>query len=178
MIHAARELTPGFAGFWDADLATPLEAIPGFIETMEANSRLQLVMGARVRLMGRRIKRKASRHYLGRVFATTVSLTLQLPVYDTQCGAKLFRVNDGLAGLFRDAFVSRWIFDVEILARMIQASGGDRAAVAEGIYELPLSEWEDIDGSKLRSKDFVAALRDIFRIRQKYLAGGRGSGTP
>ena len=43
----------------------------------------------------------------GRIFATCASLVLNLPVYDTQCGAKLFRVTPEIQKLFGEPFSSR-----------------------------------------------------------------------
>ena len=126
-----------------------------------------MVFGARIRLLGRTIHRKAVRHYTGRLFATAASLTLSIPVYDTQCGAKIFRVTHGLEQVLAEPFSSRWIFDVEIVARFIQRRG--HAFCVAGIYEYPLQTWEDVGGSKLRGSDFLKAGLDLMAIHRRYL---------
>lgn len=163
---AAMERSPAVVGFWDADLATPLTEIPSFLDIFEDRPEIDMVFGARVRLLGRQISRRASRHYFGRFGATLISQTLGLAVYDTQCGAKLFRVNDALREIFSTPFLSRWIFDVEIIARLVRTRGRD--AAARSIYELPIREWNDVHGSKVTSRDFIRALRDLFKIRRAY----------
>ncbi len=165
-ILAAMERSPDLVGFWDADLATPLTEIPLFLDVFETRPEIDMVLGARVRLLGRQISRRESRHYFGRVGATLISQTLGLAVYDTQCGAKLFRANDVVRGIFAAPFLSRWIFDVEIIARYAQKRGRDAAANA--IYELPIRVWHDVQGSKVKSKDFIRALRDLWKIRRAY----------
>ena len=135
-----------YVGYWDADLATPLNPILEFIGELKRKSDLLLVMGARVQLLGRTILRKRYRHYLGRIFATVASVVLRMPVYDTQCGAKMFVASEPVALAFRDPFISRWVFDVEILARLV-CRGNVNPQVA--IYEYPLFEWYDVKGSKI-----------------------------
>lgn len=150
-------------GFWDADLATPLELIPQFVALADRLENVDIVMGCRVALLGRDIDRKASRHYLGRIFATAASMVLSIPVYDTQCGAKLFRVNGDTRTLFADPFGSRWIFDVELIARHLKVRPN-----GHGIYELPLDSWKDVGESKVRSLDFVRAISEMIRIYRRY----------
>lgn len=178
-MNAAFERGSRYAGYFDADLAAPLEEIPRLRAVLEAHESIEMVFGARVQLMGRRIDRSRLRHYLGRVFATVASETLGLPIYDTQCGAKLFRVTEATRALFAEPFVGGWIFDVEILARRIAAAGTEGSPdVAEVIYELPLDTWVDVAGSKVGPGDFFRAMLAMWRIRGRYLSTRRATGTP
>jgi glycosyltransferase involved in cell wall biosynthesis len=157
-------------GFWDADLATPLSAILDFRRLLEERPGLEVVIGSRVVLLGRRIERRALRHYLGRAAATAIAIALGLRVYDTQCGAKLFRAGPTARELFREPFVARWAFDVEILARLIRARrGSSLPPAAEVVCEVPLAEWVDVGGSKVRPLDYLRAGVDLLRIWLRYL---------
>ena len=165
----AFESDPDYVGFWDADLATPLDAILEFRDVLEGRPDVEMAFGARVRLLGRSIRRNRLRHCLSRFFAITASLFLRVAIYDTQCGAKLFRVTPGLAALFREPFVTRWIFDVEIIARLMRdRTGTQRPQVRDIVYEVPLSEWRDAAGSKIRARDFVIAIFGMVEIFRKY----------
>ncbi len=157
-------------GFWDADLATPLEQIPDLAGVLLGTPGLTMVFGARVRLLGRQIHRQRARHYLGRCFATAASRVLRMQIYDTQCGAKLFRVTPELADVLARPFLSRWIFDVELLARFLARHGGDPAPVREMIYEYPLPAWSDVAGSKVHPLDFFKAFNELLQIRRHYLS--------
>jgi len=158
---------PQLVGFWDADLATPLLDIDSFRALFEHQPDLQIVMGSRAKLLGTHIERSELRHYFGRIAATAVSGILGIPVYDTQCGAKLFRVQPGLPALFGEPFITRWAFDVEILARwLIHRETG--AEAHRSIVEVPLQRWIDVPGSKLRVGDFLRAPTDLWRIWRRY----------
>jgi len=157
---------PTYIGFWDADLATPLEVIPDFTALLRERAELDMVFGARVKLLGRQVVRRRLRHYPGRVFATAVSVALGMPIYDTQCGAKIFRHTELIRGLFAQRFLSRWIFDVEIIARYkiaLRQSGAGKKA-EDGMYELPLQKWCDMGHSKVKLKDYFRAAFDLGRI--------------
>lgn len=164
-ILAAAAENPAVVGFLDADLSTPLAAVDDFLAVLRTRPEVEFVLGARVLLMGRDVKRKAWRHYLGRVFATGVSHALDLPVYDTQCGAKMLRLDAATGTLFATPFRSRWIFDVELIARYLQlpVEAGGRAR-RDRLYELVLPAWHDKPGSKLRWHDFVRAAVELGHI--------------
>lgn len=163
-MRAAMDRGCRLVGFWDADLATPLAEIEAFRELL-ACQKVEIVLGARVRLMGRRIERRPLRHYLGRVFATLASMTLGITVYDTQCGAKIFRNSELLAQVLARPFVSKWIFDVEILARCIALSGRRGRDFEEMVVEHPLGSWTDVPGSKLGLLDFPRAVWELGMIK-------------
>ncbi len=165
----ALEGKPTYVGFWDADLATPLEVIRTFTQLLDAQPELEMIMGARVQLLGRHIERSALRHYAGRLAATAISTVLGLRVYDTQCGAKLFRA-DGARGLFEEPFRTRWIFDAEIIARLIVGLGARSGPAARDVvYEYPLHAWMDVRGSKVGPGDYLRAAVDLYRIYDRYM---------
>ena len=120
ILAGARASGRQLVGFFDADLSTPLAAIDDFLAV------LAHAPGRRVRPRlardadGPRRQAEGRAALPGRVFATAVSLALDLPVYDTQCGAKMLRVNAATATLFAAPFRSRWIFDVELIARYLR----------------------------------------------------------
>jgi dolichyl-phosphate beta-glucosyltransferase len=158
-----------YVGYWDADLATPLADVAVFEQILENDPALFTVFGARVKLMGRHVRRNEARHYVGRVFATLVSMSLRAAVYDTQCGAKLFRSGELLRTIVEDPFTSRWVFDVEILARLNRLHRrGQAPPLASLLYEHPLMRWVDVRGSKVSLADFPAAALDLLRIHLRY----------
>jgi glycosyltransferase involved in cell wall biosynthesis len=161
----------GLVGFFDADLSTPLRAIDDFLTVLRDRPGVEFVLGSRVMLMGRDIKRKSTRHYLGRVFATAVSHALDLPVYDTQCGAKIIRANAATATLFAAPFRSPWIFDVELIARYLRlpVAPGEPAR-RDRLYELVLPAWHDKPGSKLHWHDFARAVVELGFIWRERVA--------
>ena len=140
-------------GYWDADLATPLETINDFCKLLNSRD-TSLVMGSRVKLLGRHIERNPLRHYTGRIFATCASLLLNIGVYDTQCGAKIFKNTALLKQVFGRPFTVNWIFDVEMLARFEVISDQSISQLSSHWHEYPLKEWIDIKGSKVKLKDF------------------------
>lgn len=155
-----------YLGYWDADLAAPLSELDGFLRILEQRREVAAVLGSRVRMLGHTVVRSRRRYLLGRIFAACAAKLLQLPVYDPQCGAKLFRASARVRALFQQPFCSNWAFDVELLARMV-ASGADLGS-GGCVYELPLSEWRDVGGSKLRHLGGTQALADLWRIRRRY----------
>ncbi len=169
VLHALDQFSPRIVGFWDADLATPLNAVLPLAEVLDDKPAIEMVFGARVKLLGREVQRRAIRHYPGRVFATMVSMLLQLSIYDSQCGAKLFRVTPHTREIFSEVFLSKWIFDVEILARYTQKLKLSPQQLGALIYEYPLQKWTDVAGSKIHPADFVKAFADLWRIYAAYL---------
>jgi glycosyltransferase involved in cell wall biosynthesis len=146
--------------YLDADLSTPPAELLRLLSVMRATGCAVLV-AARVGLLGRGIERTTARHYLGRLFATAASLALGLHVYDTQCGAKLFRRHRALEHAVATPFHSRWAFDVELLARLAR---GPNALAPDAIREEPLMVWRDVPGSKLKAGHMAQAAIDLLAI--------------
>jgi glycosyltransferase involved in cell wall biosynthesis len=159
-----RALASGAAavGYLDADLSTPPEEMLRLVAALEGPG-IQVVLGSRVSLLGRRIERKRARHYLGRVFASVASLALRIPVYDTQCGAKVFLRSPALESALSKPFGSRWAFDVELLGRLLVGENGAPQLDEAAFVEVPLYRWRDVQGSSLSPWQMLEAGKDLLR---------------
>jgi glycosyltransferase involved in cell wall biosynthesis len=144
-------------GYWDADLATPLEAIPDFVRIVDRLSSVDVVFGSRCRMLGHRINRTIKRRVISGLCATLARMALRLPIRDTQCGAKVFRTTPAFCSAISAPFTAGWLFDVELFGRVANGTSAPRDA----FYELPLSEWADIAGSKVSGR---AVINSGFRM--------------
>lgn len=153
----AVETGAALTGYWDADLATPLESLADFVLIADRYGDVDVVFGSRRRILGHRIERSLKRRVISRLCSAMARLALRLPIGDTQCGAKLLRRTDALSAAIQHPFTAGWLFDVELFARIAATMATPRRA----FYELPLSEWDEVAGSKVSGS---AVLRAGFRM--------------
>ena len=153
-----------YIGYLDADLATPISEIVRLLNYAEKNTDKKLIMGTRIKLLGNRVKRSLVRHYFGRIFATIISqFVLKIPVYDTQCGAKIIQAPLAQE-IFKTPFYTKWLFDVELLLRMRKQS----IDLTQNVVEIPLFEWTEMGDSKIRWYEFLSVPFQIIKLYAKY----------
>ncbi len=138
-----------WVAFADADGATPAyEIVRLFDFVFSQPDNLQCVWASRIRMLGRTVKRKLTRHLSGRVFATLASTLLLGNVYDTQCGFKILPVQ-WFRKIDPELRESGLCFDIELLLAL-HFSGAR-------VIEMPV-DWEDIAGGQ------VSLWRDSFKM--------------
>ncbi len=160
----ALESPDPFIGYYDADLATPPSELLRLVASMDARPDVECVLGARVALLGTVVERRPARHYAGRLFASAASTALGVQVYDTQCGAKVFRAGAALRAAVELPFRSRWAFDVELLDRLLRGGPAVPAIRPEQFLEVPLQAWRDVSGSGMSLRGGLEAFLDVGRI--------------
>jgi len=150
-----------YIAYLDADLATSLEECLSM--TSYLNDNIRFVFGSRIKRIGAVIERNYFRFLVGRIIATSISYILKLDVYDTQCGCKVFS-KELATVVFKDAFVSKWLFDVEIFDRIIKFYGRDK--VLKKMMEVPLVKWIDAGDSKVKTSYFFKLWVDLYQINK------------
>lgn len=163
-------------GYTDSDLATPPPELLRLVDALESTG-AEAVLGSRVGLAGTRIERKLWRHMVGRVFATVAGAILHARFYDTQCGAKVFRATPLLRAALDEPFHSRWAFDVELIGRLLSGAGGVAPILEKDFVEVPLQEWVDVGGSKLKFTSMARVTLDLAVIAAELEKRRQGSKT-
>ena len=128
----------------------------------EATNPVDAILSSRVALAGHEIKRKSSRHYIGRIIATFLTNGWEDAPYDTQSGFKLFRNSSSLQSALENRFKTHWFVDIELLTRIGIANRG-----VLDIWEEPLTSWRDVGGSKLGLRKTPKLLTEISVARRE-----------
>lgn len=162
-LHCIKTFSFEKIAYLDADLSTSLEEC---IElSSQVNSETVFVFGSRIAKVDNNIKRKRYRFLIGRFIATLISNQLRLKVYDTQCGCKIFH-HSVVKQSFKETFISKWLFDVEIFHRLIRLLG--REKIHMSIKEIPLKAWEDTEESRVKFTYFFKLWVDLYNIGRTY----------
>jgi hypothetical protein len=84
-----------------------------------------------------------------------------MPFYDTQCGAKYFRDTPALRAALASPFLSRWVFDIELLGRLYIGTAEIPGIPMEKFREVTLRRWIAVADSKLSLPGMTKALLDL-----------------
>jgi len=149
-------------GYLDSDFAFELEDLRVvFLESQSKlgeNAKYSAIIGSRVKLAGRKIQRSNVRHYSGRAIATYICQGWALAPYDAQSGFKIFTFDSYFREAISKSFITSWFFDIEIILRLEKLN-------FLGIWEIPLTEWSEIEDSTIKPIDFFLILKQILQAR-------------
>jgi len=165
VLHCTSKFEARFVAFLDADLATSFEECLRIYSYAAAKDGISFAFASRILKIGSEIKRKKFRFVVGRIVATMISSILGIKVYDTQCGCKVFE-KELAQELFKEKFISKWLFDVELFFRMIQRYG--RPAAIKKMIEVPVKKWVDKGDSKVQMTYFFKLWIDLMKIKRTY----------
>jgi dolichyl-phosphate beta-glucosyltransferase len=158
--HALRTgvlVTEGdFVLVMDADLSTPMEELRKLLPYL-SDDEFDIAIGSRALALSDIIKKQPWwRRGMGKTFNKIVKTLVIDGFSDTQCGFKLFK-GEIARGLFEEAKIDRFAYDVEILA-LAKKKG-------YGIKEVPI-RWINSPESRVDPvKDSLQMLADLVRIR-------------
>jgi dolichyl-phosphate beta-glucosyltransferase len=140
----------------DADLSTPMEELRKLLPYL-SDDEFDIAIGSRALALSDIIKKQPWwRRGMGKTFNKIVKTLVIDGFSDTQCGFKLFK-GEIARGLFEEAKIDRFAYDVEILA-LAKKKG-------YGIKEVPI-RWINSPESRVDPvKDSLQMLADLVRIR-------------
>lgn len=161
ILHCNSENVAPVLAYLDADLATSLEECLSYLNYLRGDT--YFVFASRILKIGAVVERRFTRFLFGRIIATFISNILDIKVYDTQCGCKVFK-KELAEILFQKPFISKWLFDVEIFSRIICYYGKEKGL--NSMEEIPVKRWVDQGESKVKISYFFRLWYDLYLIRK------------
>ena len=162
ILHLVENKGVKSVGFMDADLSTGFDDYLTLVQELHApEGSKKMVFGSRKTMEENRIERTLFRSLASKIIGLMIRSVLRLPIHDTQCGAKVFSA-DLARFCFRNNFVTKWLFDVELFIRARKQYGRKQ------LMAKPLKEWIHVDGSKITLKDSLEIPSQLWKILFNY----------
>lgn len=142
--------------FMDVDLATSLDAIGIFFQSIKNQGADVLIGDRKSDFSNQKIPQPLTRRVLGAGFTFLSQMLLNCPLHDFTCGFKMF-TKKASQTIFKYQRINRWSFDSEILfiAKKHRFT----------IKEIPVI-WQHQPNSKVRlGTDILTSLKGLFQIR-------------
>jgi glycosyltransferase involved in cell wall biosynthesis len=147
----------GVVAFLDADFSTSLHELFRLVKILEHSS-VDAVIGSRVLNDSNVIETKFYRLFLGRLFSSFIRRYLKIDIYDTQCGAKVFKVNDTLKQSVDQEVIDPWLYDLQLLVPIVRTGGS--------VLEIELKRWINQENSKFNIWKGVISVLKVKKIKQ------------
>lgn len=162
VLYLERETNSPLLGFIDADLAIPLEQIMVLQQALKTTDHTLAISSRSLRPEQMEVQEKTDplRGFGSKAFKYFVRYFFNLNISDTQCGCKLFK-RKLVPTMFREKFLSRWLFDVEFFMRL-------RTAGKLSVAEVQLKKLNSNLESKMKWSEAFSIFRDAVKILLKY----------
>ena len=142
----------------DADWSMPPEQIVRFLDVLDRQPAMQIVIASREAKGAARYDEPITRHIIGRVFNVFVQAVFLPGVQDSQCGFKAYRGNTAHQ-LFTGLTTKGWAFDVEVLARAKR--------LGLPMLEIPIDWNYDGDTRLNTTRDALTMTFAVIKLRLK-----------
>ncbi len=165
MLYMHQHFDVELLGFLDADLATTPEEWLQMAKYKEQYPQFGAIVGSRIQRLGANIKRDDNRSVFSSIVKKFIRVILKTSFQDTQCGAKIFH-RSLVPFLFNQAFMTPWLFDVEIFLRLQRKFG--KSSLQKGVLEFPLMHWTEVGDSRLKLKHSIKIPAQLMRLYYRY----------
>ncbi len=154
--HGVLSAKGDIVAFIDADLSSPIEALPELVGPIQRDACDVAIASRAVDRSLIQVRQSRFREVAGILFNALVRLITGLPIKDTQCGFKAFR-REEILPIFGAQRIGAFAFDVEVL--YLARRKGLR------ILEIPMA-WSHVEDSRVRMfRDSLWMFRDVLLIR-------------